>query len=539
MPEFSEEPRSEGLDFERIVSIVRRRHLQFLLPLFLGWLIVWGASWVLPPRYKSTTTILVEQPTMPQNYVAPNVSDDLQTRLQSLKTQIESRTRLFLIIERLHLYDGMQNPVTADNRIATMRKDIDVEMVRDSTRRDISSFTISYSAKDPHVAQQVTSELTNLFISENQKERQALSEGTTDFLEQQVQDASASLSAQLAKVQQFQAQHQGTLPTQQASNLQILAGLQSQLQNEQDALNTAKQTRVYLQALLEQERSSQSAIHSSAGGTSQPGPTDLATLDDQLDKLKTQFAELSSRYTDRYPDVQRLKDQIAKMEILRDNLVAASKRSKDSKQQNEAAAAGAVDPTLSATARQTQGQLQVNQLEIASREQSIAALKARINDYQTRLNEEPATEQQLADLTRGYDQSQKNYDDLLRKKDESAMATDMEQMQQGERFSMIDPPSLPSKPDFPNRLKFCGMGLGAGLALGLVLAGTFEFFDDRLHGEREIKAELPIPVISEVPEVITDQDRNKVKRRLVIGWATTVFVTITILVGSAFSYLHS
>ena len=58
------------------------------------------------------------------------------------------------------------------------------------------------------------------------------------------------------------------------------------------------------------------------------------------------------------------------------------------------------------------------------------------------------------------------------------MATSMELLQQGERFPVIDPPSLPAKPQFPNRLKFCGMGLGLGLALGVVVAGAFEMLDD-------------------------------------------------------------
>ncbi len=69
----------------------------------------------------------------------------------------------------------------------------------------------------------------------------------------------------------------------------------------------------------------------------------------------------------------------------------------------------------------------------------------------------------MADLTRGYDQSKANYDDLLKKKNESKMATSMELLQQGERFRIVDPPSYPRRPEFPNRLKFCGMGLGIGL----------------------------------------------------------------------------
>ena len=96
-------------------------------------------------------------------------------------------------------------------------------------------------------------------------------------------------------------------------------------------------------------------------------------------------------------------------------------------------------------------------------------------------------EQQLADLTRGYEQSKASYDDLLKKKNESAMATSMELLQQGERFRVLDPPSLPVKPSFPNRLKFCGIGVVVGLALGLAVVGAFEKMDDRVYSETELK----------------------------------------------------
>src|SRR6202050_5707268 len=128
---------------------------------------------------------------------------------------------------------------------------------------------------------------------------------------------------------------------------------------------------------------------------------------------------------------------------------------------------------------QIQSQLRSNEVEITNRERSMTALNAKVTGYQARLNQEPVREQQLSDLTRGYDQSKANYDELLKKKNESAMATSMELLQQGERFRIVDPPSLPMKPDFPNRLKFCMIGLGVGLALGTVVAGAFEMMDDR------------------------------------------------------------
>ena len=226
------------------------------------------------------------------------------------------------------------------------------------------------------------------------------------------------------------------------------------------------------------------------------------------------------------------------MEAVRDNLIAASKlRSKEAKPADDSSAIN--DPTLTGPAQQTQSQLQANQLEIRNRETAIAGLKARINDYQGRLNLAPSTEEQLADLTRGYEQSKANYDDLLKKKDESSMATSMEEMQQGERFTMLDPPSLPSKPDFPNRLKFCGMGLAVGLALGFIVAGGFEFLDDRLHTEKEIKSLLPFAVVSEIPEIISPLDEQNSKRKLALGWVVSVLVVGTILAGSVLSFLHS
>lgn len=531
------EQTEQSFDLQRLMGIARRRYLQFLVPLFLGWLLVWGSSFVLPPRYKSSTLILVEQPTMPQNYVVPNITDDLQTRLESMTEQILSRTRLLVIIQRMHLYGVAPGGTANDQQLATMRKDIGIELVRDTQKTEISAFRISYTARDPHLAQQVSAALTELFISESLKDREAASQGTTAFLEQQLQDARENLSEQEAKVQQFEAQHVGALPTQEAGNLQILSGLQSQLQGEQDGLNTAKQQRVYLETLLAQQ-GSQPRSSSTPDQTDSQGQTDLATIDKQLDTLRAQLAVLSSTYTDRYPDVQRLKDEIQKTEAMRATIVASMKsRGPGSRQPGDEGSGGGAETTPGAT-RQLQGQLQANQLEIANRENSIKSLEARIGDYQGRLNLEPSTEQQLEELTRDYNQSKANYDELLKKKDDSAMATSMEQMQQGERFTMLDPPSLPSRPDFPDHLKFCGFGIAAGLFLGLLVAGAFEFLDDRLHSEKDIKAILQIPVISEVPEIVSPMDEQLEKRRVMLQWATSAFVLVTILAGSVFSLIH-
>ena len=534
--ETSEEQGSEQPDIHRYLNVVRRRHMYFLIPLLLGWLVVWGAGWVLPPLYQSSTLILVEQPSMPSNYVTPNVSEDLQDRLQSITQQILSRTRLLLIMDKYHLYEGGHNQRTSDEKVTLMRKDIDIQLVQREDRKGITGFTISYQGTNPQIAQQVTGELTDLFIGENLKARQQHSEDTTSFIESQLANAGASLAEQEAKVRDYQARHEGELPSQQASNLQILSGLQAQLQSEQDALNNAKQQSVYYQALIGQYRTLGDASVAGDGG-----PATLPAIDQQIETLRSKLANLRSLYTERHPDIQSLKDEIARTERVRDQLLSGAKdNGKSGEHAGVSPSANDRSNSLHNQALlQLESQQQANKLEIANREQAIVSLKARIIDYQMRLNNEPVRAQELADLQRGYDQSNANYDDLLKKKNESAMATNMERMQQGERFTMLDPPSLPTRPTSPNRLKLCGIGLGVGLALGLLVVVGFEFMDDRIHNEKEIKALLPTAIIAEIPEIVTLSDRQISKRRMAFGWVTATLVFATILAGSAFTYFRS
>ena len=102
----------------------------------------------------------------------------------------------------------------------------------------------------------------------------------------------------------------------------------------------------------------------------------------------------------------------------------------------------------------------------------------------------------------------------------------------------MDPPSFPQKPDFPNRLKFCGIGVGVGLALGLVVVGAFEMIDDRLHSAQEIRDLVAAEVIGEIPSIEAVSDAEAARRKVLFAWASAAVVLVAILVGSAFSYLR-
>ena len=180
--------------------------------------------------------------------------------------------------------------------------------------------------------------------------------------------AQRDLEAQEERIREFKGQHVAELPTQLGTNLQILSGLQSQLQTENAALNTAKQQQVYLETLLREYRSLRGSPQS---------PDDLEAIDQDLDKLKKQLADLSSRYTDEFPDIRALKGQIAAREKLRDQRLAELKTAGSSTQAEVSPATPAGDSADGKNRPQLfqlQSQMRANQAEISNHEQMITAL---------------------------------------------------------------------------------------------------------------------------------------------------------------------
>jgi polysaccharide chain length determinant protein (PEP-CTERM system associated) len=523
----------EPIDFTEIKGIVRRRRWQFLVPFFCGWALVWGASWLIPSTYRSGTLILVEQPSVPEKYVVSNIDSDIQQQLDSITQQILSRTRLLRIIDSLGLYAQDRKHKSPDDLVETMRKDIEIELSHGDDKK-LSAFNIYYASRDPKMAQQATSELANLFITENLEQRQKRSENTTNFLEDQLEQARAKLAEQEAKMRVFKDQHLGELPTQTQSNLQILTGLQNQVQANEDSLNRAKQQNTYLESLINQYRALDRGSKPGEGG--QAG---LAEIDKELDQLKAQLADLTSHYTDKHPDVRKTREQIARAESRRERIIADmnSGANHSSPASPEAAAPAPLDPK-SAPLLELESQLKANRVEIANRQAEIKDEQSKINQYQGRLNMAPVMEQQFADITRDYDQSKADYESLLKKKNESEMSTDLEKTQQGEHFRMLDPPNLPVKPYKPNRLQLCGLGLLVGCVFGAGFAMGKERLSGKIYSEREIKKLVPFDVIAEIPPIESLQEQSSRRRSAWIAGAAAVVIAGFILLGSAVTYLY-
>lgn len=528
--ELDEKPK-EPIEWQYYRGLVRRHVWHFLIPFFMGWLVVWVASWFMPTIYRSGTLILVEQPTVPQEFVVPNVAGDLQSRLQSITQQILSRTRLLRIIKQLNLYAVYSRPddhSSPDDLVERMRKDIQIDLNR-SGDGSLTSFNINYSARSPETARAVTNELCNLFINENLEVRQQQSKATTDFLENQLQAARQDLAEQEQKVKDFKDKHLGELPGQVEANLQVLAGLQSQLQNEQDALTRARQQDAYVQSLLNQYRAVRRSVTAVDGR-----PVSLPAVDQELERLNGELQDLRAHYTEKHPDVRKVKNQIAEAEHSKVQLQQTPPPTPEHKDQPSSAA----DLDESAPMFQLENQLTANNYEITNHQTTIKELQGRIGQYQARLNEEPVLEQQLADITRGYDQSKADYDSLLKKKNESELATNLEFQQKGEHFRVLDPPNLPLKPFSPQRIKLFGIGMALGIVLGAGFSVVREHLYDQIFSERELKKLLPFNVMVEIPPVPTLEQQTHQTRMNTLRWMATGMVVATLVVTFGYTYLR-
>jgi polysaccharide biosynthesis transport protein len=527
----SEEKSSVSIEGWRLRLCQHR--LLLMLTLFAGWALLTGISCVVPAKYRSETLILVEQQRVPEHYVEANVSIDLQQRLQSMTERILSRTRLMGIVDKFHLYP-QHDHADPDGLLEAMRKDIKVELIR-GDRDQVSAFKVSYSTNTPAIAQQVTGELTSLFIEENLRNREELSRDTTAFLETELESARKSLDQQEERLREFKNRYMGQLPEQTGTNIQILSGLQNRLLSATDARNQAEQQKLYLQSLMSQYGGMRQASGSTGNGLAIPSQHSHE-IDQKLALLKSELANLSAKYTPRHPDVVRVQEEIAATEKAKATADQQAASNSTDQLTDVPSSLSTGDSQSASAFAQLQSQLKANEFEIANRKAEIKKIENDIDSYQQRLNLAPAREQELASITRDHEQSRLNYESLLAKKNQSAMATNLEKRQQGEQFRMIDPPSLPQKPYFPNRLFFSLGGLALGVALGIAILLAMEFVSPRVYGELELQTILPTPLLITIPPMLTPVESRRKGMYRAVEVATATLITVAIPAVTFFIY---
>jgi succinoglycan biosynthesis transport protein ExoP len=512
---------SGSISFGQYWQVIHRRRKSMFVTFVAIWALFCAFAWLLPARYRSDATILIEKPKVPKQYVVPNVDSDPQEQLEKLTQEILSRTRLQGIVDDFHLYSGWFARLGMGGGVDKMRKDIKIDQLLTDAKpkpTEPAGFTISYSGDDPQLAQNVTARLASLFIEENLRLREDQSANTTAFLDRQMKEAKADLEEQTNRIKRFKAQFVGQLPGELQSNLQVLNGLQIRLQQASESLNHSEEQKLYLGSMLNAYRDSPSMV--TVGGIGS-----AVDVDSQLIRLKAELAELESRYTDEHPAILQIRDHIAKAQKLK----------------AEGRAGDVSDDTglpASRVVAEVSSQLKGAELDIQTRRKEIASIQSEMQAYEKQLKEMPLREQQLAELTQEYNQSRQNYEDLSGKATDSALATDMERAAQGEQFTLLDPPGWPSSPYFPNRLLTTLGGLAAGLMAALAFALIRESLDDHIHVDTEVSKVSKVPILITIPPLITPREASVARRRAIGEFAYAAAVLVLVTASALVAYVY-
>lgn len=488
------------LSVEDWMAILRRRFWWLLIPGALCAVAGLVLSLVLPKQYTSHTRVLVEAPIVPDSYVKPVVSDDLNRRLASMQGEILSRTRLQHLVEQFGLYgDARQAPMEVlANRLQKSIKVTPLSPTPGTLSLALLGFNIDVTLGQASLSQQVCSQVTSLFMEQNLRLREQQAEDTTQFLSKQLDSAKTKLDEQDAKLAKFQAQYLGAQPEDEQTNLTLLAGLTSQLEAATQDLNQAQQNKAFVESMLSQQLA---ALKSSADGRNPQ------TLQQQLTDVENQLPSLQARYTDKHPAVLKLKEEIA---ALRQKIldVPAQDRTQSTSQEPNALT---VEPQQ---VQQLRAQLHQAELTIRQKRNDQEQLKPQIKALQSRIQLSPIVQQEFKALTRDYQTALNFYNDLLKKRDEAQMATELERRQQGENFRVLDPPSFPESPSFPNRRLFTFGGLMAGLGLGAGLALLVESGDKSLRKRQDVEVYLALPTLAVIPSMESARRREIVTHLL-------------------------
>jgi polysaccharide chain length determinant protein (PEP-CTERM system associated) len=440
------------------------------------------AATKLPKKYTSQTLVLVAKPMVPNEYVRPIVTEDLNQRLASMKEQILSRTRLEPVIQKFGIYGEDQNKVPMEQLIERLRTAIEIsplEAMPGSQDRSMPGFHVNVTFNNPLIAQQICTEITSMFMEQNSMALEQQASRTNSFIGQQLNEAKARLDEQDAKLAKFKRQFLGSLPEEEQTNLSLLTTLNSQLEANTQALSRAQQDKAFNESLLSQQEANWKA--------SQIGQNP-ETVDDQIRVLQDQLTSLESRYTDEHPDVIKTKKQI---EELRKRMAEAPKMGNSSGELRTK-----FEPPQVQQLRAHSRQDEISIADLTKRQEQI---QDQIRVLQGRVQASPMVEQQLKELTRNYQSALEFYNDLLKKDQNSEMAKDLAHQQEGEQFRVLDPPSLPVTPSFPKKLYFAGGGVGGGLALSLAILYVLMMIDKTLHTERDVELHLKVTVLAAVP----------------------------------------
>ena len=543
------------------LDFIKRRKYYVLIPFLCIFLISVILSFVLPPIYKSSTTILIEGQQIPSEFVRSTVTEYVEQSIQTIKQRIMSRTRLMDIIDRFNLYNDLREKETTEEIVDRMREDIRLDMISaevvdQRTGRPTTAtiaFRLSYEWKDPDKVLKVANTLASLYLEQNLKDREEKARTTSSFIEAEIKGLNENIDKLEAKIAQFKEKHFQALPEMSQLNLQMFQRLERELENVEQQIRNVRERKIYLEGQLTGIDPDLPGIQGPAGET--------ADAKQRLKYLYVQHTALRSALSEKHPDVIKMENEIESLE----NEVALKDEIQLKRNQHEGLKADLAvkmgklsgkhpdviklkksikilekeieEKVREKGKRQNEPenpenpayinistQLDTAKMDIASLKEERKRLKVKLADYQNRLELTPQIELEYNLLTRDYNNARIRHQETLNKLMEAKSAESLEKGQKGQKFTIIDPAVFPEKPYKPNRLFIIVIGFVLGIGAGAGTAFLKEYSDQAIRSEYELALLTGRPVLAMIPPIETRADLKRKKRKRIIS-------TLSILIG--------
>jgi polysaccharide chain length determinant protein (PEP-CTERM system associated) len=470
------------LDISNILSnLYRRKALIVSVFLVVSALSIYLSA-ILPEIYRSSTLILVTPQRVPSSFVTSTVTSDVTQRMQSIAQEILSRTRLEKIIQEFNLYAASAKTSNAEDRVERLRKMIKIDF------RQNNAFQLAFDNESPEKAKDVTNRLASLFIDENLQVREQQAMGTKSFITAEAERLRKELEEQEIVVNQFKAAHRYELPDQLDTNLRTLEQVRRELEASNQRLSSLQERKGILQKQLVES----DILGFDLLGVSLGAPlADSGTQNPRLEIKKRELETLLQSYSNKHPDVVRLRKEIQMLEAEKKELPANSGSS------------SAKTPSVNPLKQVLQTQISDIDAEIQTLRSQHERLRGQIGTVQGHVDNTSLNGIELSKISRGYEITLRKYQDLLAKSLESELSENMEKKQKGEQFQILDPANFPLRPLRPNRPMIILIGLVAGLAGGVGLAFIWDNLDTSFKRGDELAGYVNIPLLATIPALVT------------------------------------
>jgi uncharacterized protein involved in exopolysaccharide biosynthesis len=544
-------PIRRQLDMDDYADILRRNKAWILGPLFLALVVSVVIAFLWPDTYISVATIRVAPPQVPESFVPANTNQDIQGRVNALVQLILNRATLTNIINTHGLYKRKLARMPLDDVIEDMKlNDIQVLPVRQSLNEgqrqteQYPAFEIRFAYSERFTAQKVAADLVARFLEENVREVSQQTVSTTEFLQDRWEESKKKLDELEQRLSVFRAQNIGRLPEEQQNNYQQLAALQAQKLNLNMAMNRVNQERLLYENQLRIYRDQLASLKDTNAPeqTAQQSDEALTDKDHEIAQYEDSLGAARERYKETHPDVQRLVNLLAVARTQRQAILKQETAKPDRQPQPTRPASAQFlreQRELEAESERTKGLVLAKGVEMEDYRKQSVQLDGTVRNYELRIESTPVGIRQYDELIRDRDLAKKDYEDLDRRVNSSAMSTALQNRQQGERLEQLDPPSLPQTPARPKRPLMVSVGATVGLLLGLCLTGLREMRNRALKNVKDVSAYSQLPVLGSIPLFEGHGIVRRRKRLVWLVWSASSLAGLAVMSVSIAHYYLS